>query len=352
MSNVFICHTIYHVYISLLKQFNSDINSDIILVDTIPEVQQLANCLRSESLFNTVNIIYKKDIFLNTRSYHLNHAYIAWKKKKLSSQLYYLFQYDNIYIFNDYTELGAYLNLSGIPYHLLEDGCDCYKKTNQHKPSGRARLAKQVLWQLFKIPAGLGESDNIIDVEVNDAHNMHTQFDCMVLEVPRKMLMSHLSCDQIGALFRIFNASGLFEIAKGSTIILTEPLWEKGITRHGNDTVAFYKRIAESATGESCYIKPHPRDDSDYCSVFAPSSIIDRNLPIELLNYLGKDRFSAGITYSSTSISLLEACSTRWVMDPASVSENVQLLQVNPVSCRAGRLQMFHEKAAAPKGVR
>lgn len=331
MSNAFICHTLYHVYISVLKQLKSDADSDIILVDTIPDVWRLADALRNESLYKTVIVISKRDMFLSTRSYHLNHIYTALRKRKLSRDFAYLLRYDNLYIFNDYTELGAYLNLSGIPYHLIEDGCDCYKKINQHKPSGRARLAKRTLWWLFKIPSGLGEGDSILDVEVNDAQGLRTKFDCKVLEVPRKRLMSSCSQNQIEMLFRIFNASSLLKIERGSTIILTEPLWEMGVTRRGADTVAFYKRIAELVTGGACYIKPHPRDDSDYRSAFAPSMIVDKNMPVELLNYLGKDRFFAAITYSSTSVRLLEACSTRWVIDSASVSEGVQLLQTDHV---------------------
>lgn len=329
MSNVFICHTLYHVYISLLKQLDSSADSDIILVDTIPDARHLADSLRNESLFKSVIVVSKRDKFLNTRSYHLNHVYTALRRRKLSRDFSYLLQYDNIYLFNDYTEMGAYLNLSGIPYHLIEDGCDCYKKINQHKPAGHARFAKKALWRLFKIPNGLGEGGGILDVEVNDAKGLRTQFDCKVLEVPRKRLMNSRSQNQIEMLFRIFNASSLFQIEKGSTIILTEPLWQMGVTKRGNDTVTFYKRIAELFTGGACYIKPHPRDDSDYRSAFAPSVIVDRNMPIELLNYLGKDRFSAAITYSSTSVRLLEACSTRWVIDSASVSEGVQLFQID-----------------------
>lgn len=352
MSNAFICHTLYHVYISLLKQFDSDADSDIILVDTIPDVWHLADSLRNESLYKSVIVVSKRDMFLNTRSYHLNHVYTVLRKRKLCRDFSYLLRYDNLFIFNDYTELGAYLNLSGIPYHLIEDGCDCYKKIDQHKPSGRARLVKQALWRIFKIPSGLGEGSNILDVEVNDAQELRTRFDCKVLEVPRKGLMGSRSQNQIEMLFRIFNAGSLFQIEKGSTIILTEPLWEKGITKHGTDTVTFYKSVAESVTGGACYIKPHPRDDSDYRSAFASSMIVDRNMPIELLNYLGKDRFSAAITYSSTSVRLLEACSTRWVLDPASASEGVHLFRIDRASCEAGNLSMAQEGVSTVRGIR
>lgn len=323
---VFICHTLLHVYIALLKKFNSHQKADIILVDTIPDVDKLAKRLRTEPLFEAVIVVKKSDEFVDTRSYHLNYFYVHLMKHRLNKRFSFLCSYDEVSIFNDYTEMGAYLNLVGIPYHLVEDGCDCYKKNNQHKVRGKARIAKTLLNKLFGVPAGLGDGRQIVDIEVNDVSDMRTKLNYPLIEVPRRELMKSVSGKQVEALLRIFDAESLASIEEGSNIILTEPLWEIDATRRFDDVARFYGDIARSLGGKACYIKPHPRDDTDYRAYFPTDKIIDKNIPIELLNYLGVGRFSIAVTYSSTSIGLLEAFDTRLAVDPASAGGDVEWL--------------------------
>lgn len=46
MKSIFICHTVYHVYIALLKNYTLN-GSGIVLVDTIPNYKKLANKIKN-----------------------------------------------------------------------------------------------------------------------------------------------------------------------------------------------------------------------------------------------------------------------------------------------------------------
>ncbi len=324
--SVCICHTLYHVYIALLKQFMHAINADIVLVDTIPDVEALSLRLRAESVFANVITIRRKNVFVDSPSFHFNYLYIRIASNKVRKKMAFLDKYDNVSIFNDYTEVGAYLNFVGIPYHLIEDGCDCYKKTDQYAAHGKARAVKRFLKKRFGIPSGLAEGKCIIDIEVNDARDLRTRLNLPVIEIPRRELMELPSEGQIAQLFRVFDAEDLKKIKDNSAIILTEPLWEKGVTKRGHHTVEYYAKIAACLEVTACYIKPHPRDGTDYSSVFSKDNIIDKNLPIELLNYLGSKRLAVAVSFSSTSIGLLTACRTKLAIDSETAKGDVCLL--------------------------
>lgn len=321
---LYICHTLYHVYVSILKIMAGGGPSDILLVSTIPEVELLAGRIRNENLFGRVEILNKADIFLDVQSYHANHIYARLSRSEIRKRLGYVGDYRDVFLFNDYTEIGAYLNMEGIPYHLIEDGLDCYKVTNQRAPHGKAQAAKKILNCLFDVPMGLSQGRALIDIEVNDASRLSTKFDCPVIEKSRCKLMSIPNDVQAASLFRVFDALSLCEIEEGSVLILTDPLSEIGASSCDAETVSFFAALAAEFSDCLCYVKPHPRDYGDYSTVFPPERVINKNVPIELLNYLGEDRFEAAVTYSSTAIYLLSACNRRMVCDPHNVHEGVE----------------------------
>lgn len=55
--------------------------------------------------------------------------------------------------------------------------------------------------------------------------------------------------------------------------------------------------------GYHIYIKVHPRDNIDYSNLNA--TVIQRNIPIELFDFLENIKFDVGITYFSTALDFL-----------------------------------------------
>ena len=64
MKSLFICHTVYHVYIAMVKQLKENgQNIDILLVDTILDVDNLADDIRRVNVFNNIHVLRREDIF-------------------------------------------------------------------------------------------------------------------------------------------------------------------------------------------------------------------------------------------------------------------------------------------------
>lgn len=321
----YICHTIYHVYISALKSLKSGILSTVVLVDSIPAVDALAERLNAESIFSDICILRKGDYFINSHSYHANRLYVAFRRDVLKDKLNFLFHDDSdIYIFNDYTEIGALLNIAGKRYHLIEDGCDCYKNWDQTEPFGKAKRLKDFLWRHFQIPSGMGRGPNVIDLEVNDARGIRQVFDWPVVEAPRRLLMNGLAPEETGVLMRAFGAQCLCKVKPGSVVILTDPLWELGVVASPRENAELFVQMAARFHGYDVYLKPHPRDTWDYSASFAEGRILKADVPIELLNCLGEGIFDIAATWCSTAVNNLWACKHIVIFDPCDHRANAR----------------------------
>lgn len=323
--NIFVCHTAYHVYIAALKALRANDAPAIILVDTIPGVDDLSERIRLTNLFLEVLVARKNECFIGTRSYHINRFYSSVRRNSLKRKFAYLFDKGTeVYIFNDYTEIGALLNICGKRYHLVEDGCDCYKNWDQSKSIGKAKVAKDFLWQLFQIPSGLGRGPNIIDLEVNDARGLESSFDWPVLEVPRRGLMTGLSREDTDMLMRAFDGSALCNVKPNAVLILTDPLWESGHVSSKRENAELFLRMAACYSGRDVYIKPHPRDTWDYAKSMPEDRVLNANVPIELLNCLGEGVFDVAATWFSTAVNNLWACRHVVLYDPDDYRPGVE----------------------------
>lgn len=322
---IYVCHTVYHVYIAALKALQSEEPFSVVLVDTIPAIDELSERLKSEKIFIDVRIMHRGDFFINSRSYHVNRLYTVFMKDTLTKKLGYLF-HDNsdIYLFNDYTEIGSLLNLTNRRYHLIEDGCDCYKNWDQYKPFGKAKRLKDFLWRVFRIPSGMGYGANVIDLEVNNREGIQLAFNWPVIEKPRRLLMNGLKKEDADTLMRAFGAQDLGEIKPGSVLILTDPLWELGVVANQQENACLFMQMAASFHEREVYLKPHPRDTSDYSIYFKERNILKADVPIELLNCLGEGIFEIAATWCSTAVNNLWACKHIVVFAPDDHRANAE----------------------------
>lgn len=322
---IYVCHTVYHVYIAALKALQNEEPLSVVLIDTIPAVDELSERLNSEKIFIDVRILHIGDYFIKSRSYHVNRLYTFFMKATLKRKLSYLFRENSeIYLFNDYTEIGSLLNLTNRRYHLIEDGCDCYKNWDQYKPFGKAKSLKDFLWRHFRIPSGMGYGPNVIDLEVNNCEGIRLAFNWPVIEKPRRFLMNGLSKEDTDTLMRAFGAQDLGEIKPGSVLILTDPLWELGVVANQHENACLFMQMAASFHGREVYLKPHPRDTSDYSTYFKKRNILKADVPIELLNCLGEGIFETAATWCSTAVNNLWACKHIVVFAPDDSRANAE----------------------------
>lgn len=313
-SACYICHTPYHVLISLSKTMLESGSVDAFLVDTIPDVDALASRLALAGVFNEVSCVgvgrpfrtssFYKGLFLDSG---IANSVVDEFAKRLR-------EYENRYIYNDISEVGCLMMRHGLQYHLLEDGFDAFKVFDQKSNEFGNKRVRKILNKLFHLPRFLSDTVYCLDVEVNDASGLKTRIDKPVIEKPRREIFSSLSSSQKAKISKVFRIANIGE-THGGTLILTSPFLELGYSE--SRILEYYGRLVSLFESRGlCFIKPHPRDVIDYSSIVGSDRIIDRTAPIEIILMLPSLTFNSVVTYASTSIGALDCIEHRYVTKP------------------------------------
>lgn len=314
--NTYICHTPYHLLIAItktLKDHNSDItdliicNSEVIGSDVIERV-------RANNIFR--NITVHKDIdseckcirYCNTINpfSRIRSVRYSWPElldvEKINNS--------NVYIFNDLSAYGIYMNVHKIYYHLLEDGLDCYKSDRFVRKFSPLHFATLLCYSLFGVYSqAFGESKYTIDIEVNEKKGTHFRNYANVKGVSRKDLMEQLDDNEKNIIVNTFIGDNKIELVQkdsNACLVLTQPLSEDGIVSE-KQQIAIYHEIIDKLNAYNVYIKIHPREEEKLykenfptCTIFA-----QKNMPIEVISMIPHVYFQKAITIYSTAINTI-----------------------------------------------
>lgn len=307
MSNkLYICHTVYHVYITLLKACG-DKDIDIAIVDTIANIDALESRLAASNVFERVYAIHREKLFgKSIRTFLGNFVNNRLRKKEITANLKFIESYNEIYMFNDYTEIGDYLELRNIKYHLLEDGLDAFKQFDQYENIGHGHRLKKALYFFFKIPYSVGMNRNCLDIEVNDNSGLKTKLLHPVIVQSRNELLARLSDGYLHTMFGVFGV-GHINLVGNKLLLLTQILKEILVVNNDNEQVELYRNaLKKFGEGYDIYIKPHPRDTIDYSSIEKEFNAVylDRSIPMEIYSLLPGMTFKVILTYSSTAANM------------------------------------------------
>ncbi|HFP9165751.1 TPA: glycosyltransferase family 52, partial [Enterococcus faecium] len=212
----------------------------------------------------------------------------------------------DIYIFNDYSEFGDYLELTKKKYHLLEDGLDVFKQFDVYEDIGHGYKIKKILYRLFRIPYSVGMNQSCIDIEVNDDKNLKTPLLRPVIACNRMMLSKSISDDYMDDIFYIYGAKQV-EMNGKKLVLLTQVLKEILVVKSDSEQIDLYRAaLKEYASDYSIYIKPHPRDRIDYSVLVQEYGAIclDREIPMEVYCNLPNMTFDIVLTHSSTAANI------------------------------------------------
>ena len=308
MKRIYICSTIYHLLIAIIKQLLHNVDTDLIICKEDNIDSETLSRIKSYNIFN--NVITYKDI--ETKGYFLH-----WKEKFLYGNKKALKYYElisglpfdylknkDIYMFNDNSFWGRWFCCTKKGYHLLEDGLDHYIIN----PSTSIETTKFIrLNKLFGTYNGHhGNSVHMIDLEVNNKDGIHLKNNTKIIECPRNKLFGSLSNKQKQILLELFGVPQDFFIKEETTtLLLPQPLAEDGIVSH-QKKIDIYSFLIQNYSKGTLYIKPHPRETENYANIFPQSKIIPfSKIPLELLDLLPNFRFTYGITAFSTSLTNL-----------------------------------------------
>ena len=300
---VYVCHTYYHVYVSFLKEMNLPKEqwgqADLILSTMTTSFENIRQRIQNSGIFREVILFdEKKDVFfpqlapyMNMQGNQIKIMLGRMKYTKLFGQLEEAYvpvdfkEYKDIYVYCDSDPIGFYLNYKKIYYHAVEDGlntlkyCDSARFRNQKFFKLKAFLSSL---NLLFIQNGYGKY--CIDMEVNDISCLKYKHKKYV-EVPRQKLVDKLTKEQKQILLEVFieNIGQLNQlIAQGKMIlVLTEPLCDMETRKTiFQDIVAEYEKEGEIV------FKPHPNDLLEYSAIFPENIVIDRKVPMEMMNFI------------------------------------------------------------------
>ena len=270
--NLYICHTAYQVLVDLLRASRAPGGPHTMVLSTeVADAPALAARLDKTGAVRTVLVDETRWPGAVTgplaawRSRRAFERLCGWKLDRA--------QYQDVYIHNDWSVLGRYLQDCRAGYILCEDtfastlGPDQHLVTDQRAAPDFAQKQQSGKGYLY-----WGDSPWCKAVETEDAARC-------TLFAPERLLH-----DSKGALLRSLTDA---EKALVRAVFLTQPL----------------PKTADGATlllpRSFVVIKTHPRDATDYAALFPGATVLQRTMPSEVLNFCLPFTFRRAVTVQS-----------------------------------------------------
>lgn len=296
--NLYICHTAYQVLVDLLRAGRAEGKPHtLVLSAAVADVQALAARLDKTGVVRTVQVDETRwpgtvtGPLADLRARRAFEKLCGWKLERS--------RYENIYIHNDWSVLGRYLQDCHAGYILCEDtfgstlGPDQHLVTDQRAAPDFARKQRTGKGYLY-----WGDSPWCKLVESEDAARC-TLFgpDKMVTDSKAALLQS-LTDEEKAMVRSVFLTQPLPEQAEGATLLLPRSFVADGLMTQERQDAMFRAVAARYAVGP-LFIKTHPRDTTDYQELFPDAVILERTMPSEVLNFCLPFTFRRAVTVQS-----------------------------------------------------
>jgi len=304
---IYVCHTYYHVYVTFLKELNLSKEkhgqATLVLSKLSIDFENLKERVESTGLFaEVIEFDEKRDDFFPELSplrkdtgslvkNLWNRILFTKKYAKLEAPFVPVNfrEYTDIYVYCDSDPIGYYLNQNHIKYHALEDGLNCLKNYDAARYDNRGHFGLKAFMSeklnLIFVQNGYGKY--CLDMEVNDISAI--QYPCKkYIEVPRQSLVDALTQEDKDIILKAFVRDmprlvrQIEESSKAGDkiLILTDPLCTLEIRKQiFEDIIQMYEPEG------TIFLKPHPRDELDYRTLFAEYPQFDATVPMEMLNF-------------------------------------------------------------------
>ena len=307
--NLFICHTYYHVFISVIKALKNNNLNYILLVsswqyDNLNFDNKIQHRLKDSKIFIDVlvenyNIEEKQRI---QKGYFKDIKKLIFLKKMKKNYPINLNNYDEIYLFSDTTPVGRYINICKIKYNLLEDGTDCFIN-NKNRINSKNGI-KKIIKYFFGFKDS-GKAKYIKSIEVNDKNGIFLKRK-NIIETKKSQMLKELNCNDKKIISNIFLSNINLEKFNNYVLIITQPLFDDKLLKNETEQLKIYNNIIDQyCKNDKVFIKLHPRETTNYEKLNKKCYILKDNFPLELFNFYDNLKFKKIITISSTSINVL-----------------------------------------------
>lgn len=312
VDKLYICHTYYHLLSVLIRVINNNEKIDIVLTNEIKNYKKIAKKLEELKLFENVYTLELIKINIPCNNVLDVMLYNHRVRKQIKFEFIKNKIYNDIFLFNDWNCFGYYFQAHKINYHLIEDGKGCYKTIDKFVDVYPTNLKSKLERKLGLIPTPFGTSKLVLDIEVNENKDIKIK-DKPIIENSFNNLIQQLNDKQKKDIYDVFIDKEVSFNSKGNNIlIITQPFFEDGIVKNEDTQEKIYKYIINTyGKGNKIFIKPHPRDNTNYNLLFPNAEIISKNFPLEILNFNSKVKFKTAITVTSTAIDNIKFCQNK-----------------------------------------
>lgn len=307
---IFVITSVYHILLSILLIEERKLKNNIlILVEITPDIDSLISNLKSTPWFNDVILMIgrqKQKRLLGKLTYTLNRKKIVDAIDKQNPKLKALdtnVDYD-IYISSPDSAKNYFMyKYKKQNKYMIEDGLKTYV-------TPEPKTLKKLTSTLVNRPLVNGFDKRITKVFATNPEKLPQGLHHKGEALNWKTTLKTLDKDTLSTLSTAFlpdgnlNDSSLFPEDKTKDLIITQTLNEDGILGSEKEKIEIYAKFIEQSEADIIYIKPHPREKTDYTEVYKNSNIVvlPRLFPAELLNLHPNLHFTTVFTAFSTAI--------------------------------------------------
>lgn len=296
--NLYICHTAYQVLVDLLRAGRAEGKPHtMVLSAAVADAEALAARLDKTGVVRTVLVDETRwpgTVTGPLAAWRCRRAFEKLCGWKLDRD-----RYENVYIHNDWSVLGRYLQDCRAGYILCEDtfgstlGPDQHLVTDQRAAPDFARKLKTGRGYLY-----WGDSPWCKTVESEDATRCSLFGPDKMVTDSKGALLESLTDDEKAMVRSVFLTRPLPKQAEGATLLLPRSFVADGLMSQERQDAMFQAVAARYAVGP-LFIKTHPRDTTDYQALFPDAVILERTMPSEVLNFCLPFTFRRAVTVQS-----------------------------------------------------
>ena len=299
--DLYICHTAYHVLIALVRALRVGGGQAAVLSAQVPGAERLAEKLVACGAFAGVQIADERLCPGIAPAGPLQH----WQGRRMFERQCGLkldpARYSAIYICNDWSALGRYLQDLQAGYTLCEDTVGGTLDPDQHLLDEQRAAPDFAARQKGRGYLYWGDSPCCRAVESEDAAKCRIFPPEKLAAFSKKGLLESLTPAEKAAVRGVFLTRPLPDdpaALANATLLLPRSFVADGLMPQAEQDAMFRAVAAKYADGP-LYIKTHPRDETDYGALFPDAVVLERTMPSEVLNFCLPGKFKRAVTVQS-----------------------------------------------------
>ena len=306
--SLFACSSYYQILIALVIAMTQEISIDLVLEEHGIETAEELKTRLTRFVPDCVNKVFVCPTSDEVDPYEQKETAADEKLSKLLekhmevvlAEAEPLSEYEEINVFWDLGYTGTYLNIKQIPYTLHEDSLNSYQKIRENRKN-YTYIFDEEKRREHRGVIPFGYSPWASCVEVNTLSGIQIPHD-KVRARDREVMMQKLGHASRAQITKAFLKQA-FDPGQTGTLLLTEPFYVTGRLPSEESQVRLYEGLIEAYGGEEqITIKAHPRDTLDYKKYFPHANVLEKNLPMEVLNFDDRICFETAVTVSSSVI--------------------------------------------------